>query len=163
MCMRMERVLSRGVTASAPTEQHNIHTLKLVERVSVREKGRERSSGRDEKGRTWSVADYRVALTNILHLPSLSLSVGDSWWNTSLVYWLMARDRPSPIGKQRGACRPVLARQHVRATCNRLVGRPVIRGSDTTPCQSETGLQPKRSEPVATTHSLHFSFVFHAS
>lgn len=56
VCARGEGPL-RGVTASAPTEQHNIHTLKLAERVSVREKERERNSGRDGKGRTWSVAE----------------------------------------------------------------------------------------------------------
>lgn len=53
-----------------------IHTLKLSKRASVRGKESEGNSGRDEKGRTWSVADYRVALTNILHLPPLSATVG---------------------------------------------------------------------------------------
>lgn len=53
--------------------------------------------------------------------------------------WLTARDRPSPIGRQRGARGPALAWQHVRATCDRLVGRLVIRGPRVTPCQSETG------------------------
>lgn len=95
--------------------------------------------------------------------PAPPVVVHRRWGNISPVDWLVARDRPSPIGKQRGACRPVLARQHVRATCNRLVGRPVIRGPDTTPCQSETGLQPKRSELVAILHSLYFSYVFHPS
>lgn len=75
MCARGEGPL-RGVTASAPTEQHNIHTLKLVERISVREKKRKKETVEGMEGRMWSVADYRVALTNILYLPSLFIDGG---------------------------------------------------------------------------------------
>lgn len=51
MCVRVERGPLRGVTASAPTEQHNIHTLKLAERVSVRERGeREEERKKQWKG-----------------------------------------------------------------------------------------------------------------
>lgn len=72
----------------------------------------------------------------------------------------MARDRPTLIGRPRGARWPVLAPQHVQATCERLVGRSVIRSLEQPPCQSETGSLPKRfrRDVVAS----HLCGVFHA-
>lgn len=144
ICSLSRRVVSREKNlVSARARAHSV----------TREREKEKSEAKKE--REAQQRDNRVALTNILHLPSVERSSASSksgeertscrnrWLRCD---WLTARDWPSSIGELYGAPGPALVRQHVRATCTCLVGRPLIKDVGEPP----TSQRPARSRTVFT-------------